>query len=91
MAGCWPCKHLVLVTNLPDVGRIGLIAVWSRFFDTYHATKVLDCRNKQSELSARTRRVPCIMAFMPALHYINGFYNPRSVHLALGGKSPLAI
>ena len=31
------------------------------------------------------------MAFMPSLQYINGFYNPRRRHSAMGGKSPLAF
>lgn len=31
------------------------------------------------------------MAVMPSLQYINGFYNPRRRHSALGGKSPLAF
>jgi transposase InsO family protein len=31
------------------------------------------------------------MAVMPSLQYINGFYNPRGRHSALGGKSPLAF
>jgi putative transposase len=31
------------------------------------------------------------MAGMPSLQYINGFYNPRRRHSALGGKIPLAF
>jgi putative transposase len=31
------------------------------------------------------------MAAVPSLQYINGFYNPRRRHSALGGKSPLAF
>jgi transposase InsO family protein len=31
------------------------------------------------------------MAVMPSPQYINGFYNPRRRHSALGGKSPLAF
>ena len=31
------------------------------------------------------------MAAMPSLQYINGFYNPRRRHSALGGKGPLAF
>ena len=53
--------------------------IWRRFWET----------RRQAETAFGHSLGP--MAVMPSLQYINGFYNPRRRHSALGGKSPLAF
>jgi putative transposase len=77
MSGQANCHDIAAVETLFKTIKAELI--WRRSWET----------RRQAETAFAIVLEP--MAHNGALQYINGFYNPRRQHSALGGKSPLAF